>query len=101
MSYSCKHWFKRLSKSKLCRGGGGFGGESGYHIQNLNEYDCLEYSNEGGVRVKKNMLLGGRSEGHLLLHKDEWIIHSGFVFQSPVIIDWRCFKFALIHSKLL
>lgn len=48
-------------------GGGGFGGESGYHIQNLNEFDCLEYSNEGGVRVKKNMLLGGRSEGHLLL----------------------------------
>lgn len=101
MSYSCKHWFKRLSKSKLCMGGGGFGGESGYHIQNLNEFDCLEYSNERGVRVKKNMLLGGRSEGHLLLHKDEWIIHSGFVFQSPVIIDWRCFKFALIHSKLL
>lgn len=23
MSYSCKHWFKRLSKSKLCMGGGG------------------------------------------------------------------------------
>lgn len=54
-----------------------------------------------GVKGKKNMLLGGRSEGHLLLHKDEWIIHSGFVFQSPVFIDWRCFKFALIHSKLL
>lgn len=34
-------------------GGGEFGGESGYHIQNLNEFDCLEYSNEGGVRVKK------------------------------------------------
>lgn len=21
MSYSCKHWFKRSSKSKLCKGG--------------------------------------------------------------------------------
>lgn len=46
MSYSCKHWFKRSSKSKLCMGGG-FGGESGYHIQNLNEFDCLEHSKEG------------------------------------------------------
>lgn len=39
-------------------GGGGFGGESGYHIQNLNEFDCLEYSKEGGVRVKKKYAIG-------------------------------------------
>lgn len=54
MSYSCKHWFNSNGYQNLNYvWGGGFGGESGYHIQNLNEFDCLEYSNEGGVRVKK------------------------------------------------
>lgn len=84
----------------------GVRGESGYHNQHLNEFDCLEYSKdeEGGVGVKKKMLLGGRSKGYLLimiilLNKDEWIVW--FVFQPPMLIVWRCFKFARIHSKRL
>lgn len=32
MLYFCKYWFKWLLKFKLCMGGGGFGGESGYYI---------------------------------------------------------------------
>lgn len=102
MSYSCKHWFKRLSKSKLSIWGGGIWR---WKLLSHSKSKWIRlfgaFKGRMGLKVKKNMLLGGRSEGNLLLHKDNWIIHSGFVFQSPVFIDWRCSKFALIHSKLL